>query len=583
VIAGGIGAGGSSDSGIYTLAVADGGLDQVGRLPAAGHDAAGGWAGGSAIFAGGGDTTVRATTARFPRGGGNATAAASLPQPRADCSGVTIGSTFYVVGGYDGSSPDPSVLSTADGRAWQRVADLPVPVRYAAVAALAGRIWVFGGLSASGSPVDTVQVVDPAKRSASVVGHLPLPLAGAAASEVGGYVVLAGGQTGTGSSKHAVGGIWELDPSNGHLLAAGRLAVPVAYGGTAVAGGTAYLVGGETTDGTPTAAVQMLRPAPAFGVAGHPGAGSPYYGYQLLVADRGNNRLLLIDDTGRVIWTYPSPSRRPPPGGFYYPDDAFFVDHGKEIITNQEDNETITLLAYPSGKVLWTYGHPRRTGSAPGYLDNPDDTYVMRDGTITSADTVNCRVIVLDPKTHRILHQIGAGPNSCTHNPPHQLGSPNGDTPLADGNLLISEINGSWVDEYTTAGRLVWSAQLAAVGYPSDPQQIGPDKYLIADYSTPGAIVEFDRAGLVLYRYAPRSGPGMLDRPSLVELLPSGVFMANDDYNDRMVAVDPSTGAVVWQYGVTGHAGTAPGLLSIPDGFDIVGPGGTTPTHTATG
>jgi hypothetical protein len=28
--------------------------------------------------------------------------------------------------------------------------------------------------------------------------------------------------------------------------------------------------------------------------------------------------------------------------------------------------------------------------------------------------------------------------------------------------------------------------------------------------------------------------------------------MANDDYNDRMVAIDPATGALVWQYGITG-------------------------------
>ena len=30
--------------------------------------------------------------------------------------------------------------------------------------------------------------------------------------------------------------------------------------------------------------------------------------------------------------------------------------------------------------------------------------------------------------------------------------------------------------------------------------------------------------------------------------------MLNDDYNDRMVAIDPVTGALVWQYGVTGEA-----------------------------
>jgi outer membrane protein assembly factor BamB len=179
------------------------------------------------------------------------------------------------------------------------------------------------------------------------------------------------------------------------------------------------------------------------------------------------------------------------------------------------------------------------------------------------------------------LAQIGM-PRDCVHNPPTALGSPNGDTPLADGDLLVSEINGSWVDDYTPTGRLVWETHVA-IGYPSDPQQTGPGTYLVADYEDPGAIIEFNRQGRVLYRYQPTSGPGLLNHPSLVELLPSGVFMLNDDYNDRMVAIDPVTGALVWQYGVTGKAGTSPGLLDTPDGFDVLGPGGSTPTHMATG
>ncbi|HMK96642.1 MAG TPA: PQQ-binding-like beta-propeller repeat protein, partial [Acidimicrobiales bacterium] len=170
----------------------------------------------------------------------------------------------------------------------------------------------------------------------------------------------------------------------------------------------------------------------------------------------------------------------------------------------------------------------------------------------------------------------------CVHDPPYDVASPNGDTPLADGNLLISEINGSWVDEYTPEGRLVWDVQLP-IGYPSDPQQVGHDLYLVADYEQPGAIVEFNRAGEVLYRYQAPSGPGELDHPSLVEMLPSGVFLLNDDYNDRLVAIDPATGALVWQYGETGVPGSAPGFLNTPDGFDILAPGGSTPTHPSTG
>jgi hypothetical protein len=58
--------------------------------------------------------------------------------------------------------------------------------------------------------------------------------------------------------------------------------------------------------------------------------------------------------------------------------------------------------------------------------------------------------------------------------------------------------------------------------------------------------------------------------------------MTNDDYRHRMVAIDPSTQALVWQYGVTDTAGTAAGILSKPDGFDVLLPDRSTPTRPAT-
>ena len=39
---------------------------------------------------------------------------------------------------------------------------------------------------------------------------------------------------------------------------------------------------------------------------------------------------------------------------------------------------------------------------------------------------------------------------------------------------------------------------------------------------------------------------------------------------DRIVIIDPKTKKIVWQYGVTGQAGTGPDHLHIPDGFDLL-------------
>ena len=41
------------------------------------------------------------------------------------------------------------------------------------------------------------------------------------------------------------------------------------------------------------------------------------------------------------------------------------------------------------------------------------------------------------------------------------------------------------------------------------------------------------------------------------------------DLNDRVIVVDRKTQDIVWQYGVKGTKGHAPGYLNYPDGLDL--------------
>ena len=438
---------------------------------------------------------------------------------------------------------------------------------------------MFGGAHGT-QPVDDIQRVDPSG-SAKVVGHLPAALTEATALDVGGTILLAGGRpTPTTTS----GVVYAFDPATATVHPVTHLAVPVADAAGAVVDGTGYLFGGESS--TQLSVVQKLTVshtpvAQPSAAARHSDSSSSVFTGRLLIADRGNDRLLVVDAAKHILWRYPSAGAPAPPGGFYFPDDAFFFHHGSGIISNQEGNDTIVEIGYPSGQVLWTYGHAQVASARPGYLNQPDDAFLLTDGRVVVADASNCRIVTVDAHGQQV-GQIGTA-GSCTHNPPASLGYPNGDTPLPDGNLLISEIHGSWISEYTTSGHLVWTVQLPSVSYPSDPQQIGPDRYLVADYARPGGLVEFDRAGHVLWRYQPRRGYGMLDHPSLAEVLPRGVIAVNDDYRQRVVIIDPRTRRIIWQYGHTDMAGRRAGFLNTPDGFDLLAPDGSTPTHASTG
>jgi hypothetical protein len=463
---------------------------------------------------------------------------------------------------------------TRDGNHFSVVAQLLIPVRYPAMAVAAGKVWVIGGTAANGDTA-AVQSIDLRTHTVAIAGHLPGVLSHAAAATLGGTVYLFGGRAGG----TALDRVWAMNPVTVTFQAAGVLPVATSDMAVAALGETVYLVGGEgqLSQPQPTVMVARLTSTPAPSTAG---LASPPLDGKLLIADRGNNRLLLVDAQKRVLWMFPSPSLPAPSQGFYFPDDAFFVKHGTAIITNEEDQDTILELAYPSGQVIASYGHPNVPGRGPGYLNQPDDAYLLKNGDVTVADAKNCRILFLNPD-FTYQSEIG-NTGGCHHDIPNDVAYPNGDTPLSDGNFLVSEIYGSYVDEVTQAGQVVWSLKLP-IAYPSDPQQIGADLYLVADYSRPGGLYEFTREGRIVWSYAPASGEAMLDHPSLAEQLPNGDICVNDDYRHRVVIIDPATNQIVWQYGQTDQAGTGPGQLKIPDGFDLLAPDGSSPTHPQTG
>src|SRR5438067_12003154 len=111
----------------------------------------------------------------------------------------------------------------------------------------------------------------------------------------------------------------------------------------------------------------------------------PVPGY-LLIADRDNNRALIVSPSKRIVWMDTH---------LRGPDDAFFTPGYGTIITNEEFNDTLTEVALRTRRPIWRYGHDQVPGSSPGYLNTPDDAYQLADGRTTVADIRNCRIVVL--------------------------------------------------------------------------------------------------------------------------------------------------------------------------------------------
>ncbi len=283
----------------------------------------------------------------------------------------------------------------------------------------------------------------------------------------------------------------------------------------------------------------------------------------LVIADRGNNRVLIVDSNGHIVFRFPQPGDH---GHLFFDDDTFVEPGGEWLISNEEDNHDIVEINLRNHQMKRLFGHSGEPGAGSTHVNTPDDAYMLPDGTFTVADAVNCRILFIRGK--RIVRSYGSAAE-CRHDPPHRFGSVNGDTPLPSGGVMVSEIQGNWIDEIGPEGRLLWAHQ-APVGYPSDPQPLPGGRILLADYSNPGHVLIMDRRGHVLWRYGPSSGFGRLDQPSLAMPLPNGDIAVNDDYRDRVLVIDPRTNRIVWKYGHTDRASTAYGHLNTPDGMDFV-------------
>jgi hypothetical protein len=368
----------------------------------------------------------------------------------------------------------------------------------------------------------------------------------------------------------------------GLLVALGLLAAVIAL---ALAGGGGHGRGSpssSTGSGRARAVVAggPLAPASVGGLAAlwapenvvgsQPGTAAAYQaastrsglpGY-LMIADRGNNRILVVDPSGHVVFRYPG--RGEP--SLFFDDDTFIEPGGEYIIANEEDNQAIVQVGIKDRRLSVLFGHPGEAGSDSTHVNTPDDAYMLPDGSFTVADASNCRILFI--RAHRIVRSYGRS-GTCRHDPPRYFTPVNGDTPVPGGGVLVSEIEGSRIDEIGPEGALRWSRR-APVLYPSDPQPLPGGRVLLADYSNPGHVLIIDRHGHVLWRYGPASGFGRLDQPSLAMALPNGNVAVNDDYRHRVLIIDPRTNRIVWKYGHTDRPGTAAEHLNTPDGMDFI-------------
>jgi hypothetical protein len=287
--------------------------------------------------------------------------------------------------------------------------------------------------------------------------------------------------------------------------------------------------------------------------------GVPFTGHLLIAENSGHSRVLEINPQGQVTWSFlttapPLSSRLGPP------DDVFYVPGSTNLITmSSEDGQGALELNRQTGRAVWQLGAYYQYGDSATRFHNPDDAVPSADGTVWMADIINCRLLHLNGTTGAVIGTLGA--HGCRHDPPTAFADPNGAFPTADGSLVVTEIGGQWVSWLNPDGSLLWTHHVPAA-YPSDAMGLPDGSVLFTDYSYPGSVIRMAASGAILWRYSPR-GASMLNHPSIAIPIASNRVAIVDDFDNRIVIVDPTTSQVVWQW-----SGSGSYQLLHPDGVD---------------
>jgi hypothetical protein len=203
------------------------------------------------------------------------------------------------------------------------------------------------------------------------------------------------------------------------------------------------------------------------------------------------------------------------------------------------------LLVDRHGRIVWQYGQFGVAGSDPGLLNTPVQNTWLPNRDVLITDQANERIIEVN-QAKQIVWQYGT--TGVAGNGPEQLNNPNCAELLENGHILICDENNNRAIEVTRAGQIVWqygsgdpnvNDPVSGVAFAS---RLPQGHTLITD-SNHARIVEIDRDKNVVWQYFTNTDPNSNQRggtgplPTRAVRLSNGHTLISDQYNHRVIEV----------------------------------------------
>ncbi len=203
--------------------------------------------------------------------------------------------------------------------------------------------------------------------------------------------------------------------------------------------------------------------------------------FKILITDQGRNRVLKIDkESQSVTWFYGDPNGAPgsETGRLNSPTDAQKIPDRAEILIADTGNNRVLIVDENSKAIIWEFG--------TGELASPVDVeYVPELDAVLIADQSQHRVILVQRSDKTVIRQFGV--KGVPASGSAGLNAPTDADYLSNGNILIADTNNERLIEVNAAGEIVWQFHrpLAAL---QDADRLPDNRHLIINDIFPTMI-----------------------------------------------------------------------------------------------
>jgi hypothetical protein len=285
----------------------------------------------------------------------------------------------------------------------------------------------------------------------------------------------------------------------------------------------------------------------------------------ILIADQWNNRVIEVNTSGGIIWSFglgPNDFSSNSPisvnDAERVGDYTLMANPGDApgVIPQAPTNGAVdnrVLLVDPTGQVVWQYGQFGQTGSGSNLLNVPVQATFVPDFNVLITDQGNNRIIEVNYDKEIIWQFPGADTNAAD-----QLNAPNSAELLANGHILIADQGNNRALEVTSGGEIVKTFSAGAtVNTLAFASRLANGDTLITDAGN-ARIVEVNAEDHVVWQYyttnnAPNAPAGSASvaspQPTRAIRLANGDTLISDQLNNRVIRVNKAE-KIVADYGL---------------------------------